>query len=154
MNTRNTAALSIAQAIALLEPPRAAMQKEIAARFPAGKIVAAGDDEALLSEFIAGVNLELGEEVFVQERLVALSAAGHSEWYGKIWSALPIAVIWAGIRRYSGAGRCSLKVKVGEREIDVSAATPEEAERLFNLAAGVIIYRIEDPPANTPPPES
>ena len=109
-------------------------------------IVPEGDDVDLLSEFIDGVNLELDSDVLVQLRVVALDSSGYSELYAKIMSAVPFALIWAGIRRYCGVSRCSLKVKVGDREIDVSAATPEEAERLFNIASRVTVYRINDSP--------
>jgi hypothetical protein len=151
MKASKTEALSIAQAIDLLEGPLTARQKVMGGAVGPLMIVPEDGDVALLSEFIGGVNLELEGEVLVQVQLVALSGAGHSEWYGSILSAVPFAVIWTGIRKYGGASRCSLKVEADGHVIDVSAATPEEAERLFNSVARVMIYRIEDPPVNNPP---
>lgn len=113
----------------------------------AGRILAEGADVVLLSEFISGVNLELGEVVFMQVQQVTLSAGGGSVWYGKLWSALPFAVIWAGVQRYSGASRCSLNMQLGDRRVEVSGSTAEEVERLYKLAAAdLIVSRLPDSP--------
>jgi hypothetical protein len=147
MTASNTDALSIAQAIELLEAPLAEIRKEMPGYSEFFMIVPDSGDSDLLSEFIDGVNLDFGSEVLQRTELVALDAHGYREWFAMLKGAVPFAVIWAGIRRYCGASRCSIKVKAGEDEIDVGAATQEEAERLFHCAARFIIYRLGAPPS-------
>lgn len=146
MTASNTDALSIAQAIELLEAPFVEIRKLMPGYVEPLMIVPEFEDLTLLSDFIDGVNLEVEAAALEQVQLVALDANGFREWYGMIKGVIPFAVIWAGIRRYCGASRCSIKVKVGEEEIDIGAATPGEAERLFHCAARFIIYRLGSAP--------
>lgn len=148
MPTSHTKALSIAQTIDILEALFVEIRKEMPGYKEPLMIVPEAEDLDLLSEFIAGVNFEVKAAALEQVQLIALDANGLKEWFAKFKDIVSVAVIWAGIRRYCDASRCSIKVKANEEEINIGAATPEEAERLFHCAARFIIYRLgASPPA-------
>jgi len=151
MTASNTKDLRISQTIDILESHLSEIRKEMPWYNDLFMIVPEEGNVELLSDIIAAVNLDLHEEVLEQIQLVALDASGFKDWFAMVKGAIPFALIWAGLKRACGASRCSLRIKVGDSEIDVTAATPEEAERLFKCASRIIITKNRDPQLPDPP---
>lgn len=146
MSANNTDDLSISQAIEILEERVAEIRKDVPKYSEFTMLVPEKGDLDLLSEFIAEVNEGLGVKGLQRMELKALSAEGFRDWFAWFTTAVPFAVAWGAVKKYCGASRCSLKVRLPDQsEIDVSAATPEEAERLFKCASRIVITKQREP---------
>jgi hypothetical protein len=145
--------MNILQAIESMEGEMAPIRERFPKFADDFEFVSEDNDEQLLTDFSIKVNELLGLNEIEIGQVARFSEVTPDECIAFLKGLAAVTALWTAVIKYCALKKCTLKVKHGTDFIDVTAATSQEAERLFKCASRIIIQKPREGKSTEPPPK-